>query len=159
MLCLARSLEGETANSLISLKRTVQQVVLLCTVRIVGLRAIQPAILTDRTRRSRRSVLVANCGRNGLSSTVASNDINDLARSCLDLRIETQLGRINGSHLRDRDLECQRRLEEIEAAGELAGREPLFIMTGVKRSESFGRGWSTASDPKSERASVAGWVG
>ena len=37
--------------------------------------------------------------------------------------------------------ECQMRLEEIEAAGELAGREPLFIMTGVKRSESFGRGW------------------
>ena len=44
--------------------------------------------------------------------------------------------------------ECQMRLEEIEAAGELAGRRVRFIMTGVKRSESFGRGWSTAADPK-----------
>jgi hypothetical protein len=50
------------------------------------------------------------------------------------------------------------RLEEIEAAGKVAGRV-RFIMTGVKRSESFGRGWSTAADPKSERASVAGWIG
>ena len=44
--------------------------------------------------------------------------------------------------------ECQMRLEEIEAAGELTGRQVRFIMTGVKRSESFGRGWSTAADPK-----------
>jgi len=50
------------------------------------------------------------------------------------------------------------RLEEIEAAGKVAERV-RFIMTGVKRSESFGRSWSTAADPKSERASVAGWVG
>jgi len=39
------------------------------------------------------------------------------------------------------------RLEEIEAAGKVAGRV-RFIMTGVKRSESFGRGWPTAADPK-----------
>jgi len=52
--------------------------------------------------------------------------------------------------------ECQMRLEEIEAAGELAGRRVRFMLTGVKRSESFGRGWSTAADPKSERASAAG---
>ena len=44
--------------------------------------------------------------------------------------------------------ECQRRLEEIEEAGELTGRQVRFIMTGVKRSESFGRGWPTAADPK-----------
>jgi len=44
--------------------------------------------------------------------------------------------------------ECQRRLEEIEEAGELTGRQVRFIMTGVKRSESFGRSWSTAADPK-----------
>jgi hypothetical protein len=44
--------------------------------------------------------------------------------------------------------ECQVRLEEIEAAGELAGRQIRFIMTGVKRAESFGRRWSTAADPK-----------
>jgi hypothetical protein len=31
--------------------------------------------------------------------------------------------------------ECHRRLEEIEAAGELTGREPLFLMTGVKRAD------------------------
>ena len=31
--------------------------------------------------------------------------------------------------------ECQMRLEEIEAAGELAGRRVRFILTGVKRSE------------------------
>jgi hypothetical protein len=34
--------------------------------------------------------------------------------------------------------ECQMRLEEIEAAGGLAGRV-RFIMTGVKRAQSFGR--------------------
>ena len=44
--------------------------------------------------------------------------------------------------------ECQMRLEEIEEAGELTGRQVRFIMTGVKRSESFGRGWPTAADPK-----------
>ena len=33
------------------------------------------------------------------------------------------------------EAECQRRLEEIEAAGKVAGRV-RFIMTGVKRSES-----------------------
>jgi hypothetical protein len=43
--------------------------------------------------------------------------------------------------------ECQMRLEEIEAAGKVAGRV-RFIMTGVKRSESFGRGWPTTADPK-----------
>jgi hypothetical protein len=31
------------------------------------------------------------------------------------------------------EAECQMRLEEIESAGELAGREVRFIMTGVKR--------------------------
>ena len=52
--------------------------------------------------------------------------------------------------------ECQMRVEEIEAAGELAGRRVRFMLTGVKRSESFGRGWSTAADPKSESSSAAG---
>ena len=46
------------------------------------------------------------------------------------------------------EAECQRRLEEMKAAGELAGRRVRFILTGVKRAESFGRGWSTAADPK-----------
>jgi hypothetical protein len=45
------------------------------------------------------------------------------------------------------DAECRARLKEIEAAGELAGRDVRFIITGVKRAESFGRRWSTASDP------------
>jgi hypothetical protein len=34
--------------------------------------------------------------------------------------------------------ECRMRLKEIEAAGGLAGRV-RFIMTGVKRAQSFGR--------------------
>ena len=46
------------------------------------------------------------------------------------------------------EAECQRRLEEIEAAGKVAGRRVRFILTGVKRSETFGRGWSTAAVPK-----------
>jgi hypothetical protein len=35
--------------------------------------------------------------------------------------------------------ECRKRLAEIEAAGELAGRDVRFIITGVKRAQSFGR--------------------
>jgi hypothetical protein len=31
--------------------------------------------------------------------------------------------------------ECRAQLEEIEAAGELAGRQVRFIMTGVRRAE------------------------
>jgi hypothetical protein len=31
--------------------------------------------------------------------------------------------------------ECQMRLQEIEAAGELAGRQVRFFMTGVKRAD------------------------
>jgi hypothetical protein len=34
--------------------------------------------------------------------------------------------------------ECRRRLQEIKAAGEVAGRV-RFIITGVKRAESFGK--------------------
>jgi hypothetical protein len=46
--------------------------------------------------------------------------------------------------------ECQRQLEEIEAAGELAGRAVRFIMTGVPRAEGYRRGWvdrGSAADP------------
>ena len=62
----------------------------------------------------------------------------------LTKRLPPELITIVGTNL----AECQMRLEEIEEAGKLTGRQVRFIMTGVKRSESFGRGWPTAADPK-----------